>query len=329
MLIKEILQKSVKILNAKKINSANLDAELLLLYTLSKFKNKPKLFNPDRSWLYAHNDYKLSKNQENIFLNFIKRREKFEPIAYITGKKEFYGLEFYVDKNVLIPRPETEILVENALNDITLGLNLRLKAKPSGKLSNTSDKIIIADIGTGSGAIAISIAKTLKNTGKSDNVTIYATDISAKALKIAKKNAKKHNVDKNIIFKKGNLLQALPKNIKIDYLLANLPYIPASSQKNIKAYLKIKKISPAEFKTLSYEPRIALTDNNSGITLINNLIASAKPHLNTASLIYLESDPRQILTIKKLAEKHLPKHKITVIKDLRGLNRITKIAIKS
>ncbi len=325
MTIKEILEKSVKILNAKKINSANLDAELLLLFTLSQSKNKPKLFNNDRAWLYAHNDYDLSKKEENIFLKLIKQREKFKPIAYITGKKEFYGLDFYVDKNVLIPRPETEILVENVLKEI---FTLRPALSRRGKQAQGDNKkIVIADMGTGSGAIAISIAKTLKDQGNSSNVAIYATDISEKALAIAKKNAKTHNCYKNIVFRKGSLLKALPKNTKVDYLLANLPYLSSSSRKNINAYLKLKNISPSGFKSLSYEPSIALTDNDSGFSLISSLIISASPYLKASSQIFLESDPNQITAIKKLAKKYLPNHKIEIFKDLRGLNRITKIEI--
>jgi len=315
MNIKEILQKSVKILMAKKISSASLDAELLLLYALNQSKNKPKSFRNDRAWLYAHNDYKLTKNQEKKFHNFIERRKLFEPIAYITGKKEFYGLEFCIDKNVLVPRPETELLVEESLKDIS--------AK-----SVTNKKIKIADIGTGSGAIAITLAKNLKDFKKNDRVKIYATDISPKALKISKINEKKIIGEKDkIFFRQGDLWKALPENIKFDFVLANLPYLSAPSAGSIKEYLKIKKITPVGFKTLSYEPKIALTDNNNGISLIKKLIISATPHLNNGTRIFMESDPGQIPTIKKLAKKYLPPHEIEIFKDLRGFNRVTKIKI--
>lgn len=314
MLIKEILQKNVKNLAAKKISSANLDAEILLLYTLAQSKNKPKLFCNDRSWLYAHNDYALSKKEERLFLKLVKRREKFEPIAYITGKKEFYGLDFYVDKNVLIPRPETEILVENALKEI---ITLR-QAQCDNK------KIVITDIGTGSGTIAISIAKILKDQRKSNNVTIYATDISAKALSIAKKNAKKHNLNKNIIFRKGNLLEALPKNTKFDYLLANLPY---GGKDYLYKRLKDKS-KLANFFGLKYEPVISIFAAHDGMIHFENFFKTAAKRLANNAKIFLELDPRQIPAIKKLAKQYLPKHKIEIFKDLRGLNRITKIEIK-
>jgi len=323
MTIKKILQKGSEVLEAKKISSANLDAEIILLHTLAQSPNKPKSFNNDRSWLYAHNDYELAKPQENKFYGFIRRRKKMEPVAYITNKKEFFGLDFYVDKNVLIPRPETEILVEESLKDITWRSNLQVEVRPP----SANKKIIIADIGTGSGAIAVSIAEYLQNRKMLNEIKIYATDTSAQALKIARINAKTAGVKKYISFRKGNLLKALPKNIKIDFLLANLPYLSAPSRKNIKEYIRVKKITPAGFKSLSYEPKSALTDNDTGFSLINNLIISAGPHLKKGSQIFLESDPYQIPSIKKLAKKYLPKSKISVIKDLRELNRVTKIKV--
>ncbi len=323
MLVKESLQKGTKMLNGKKIISASLDAEILLLYTLNQFKGKPKSFNNDRSWLYAHNDCKLSKPQENKFFNLIKRREKLEPIAYITRKKEFLGLEFHIDKNVLIPRPETEILAENALKEILKGITWRPSLQANAQPPSTNKKMIIADIGTGSGAIAISIAKTLKNQKVIKQVKIFATDISAKALRIAKINAQNHNCDKNIIFKKGDLLKALPKNTKIDYLLANLPYAG-----NDYYYKWLKNGSrPSEFYEIKHEPKSSLLAKNNGMEYFEKFFPLLPKRLNNKARIFLESDPYQIPAIKKLAKKYLPAHKIEIFKDLRGLNRITKIEI--
>ncbi|MDP3057296.1 MAG: peptide chain release factor N(5)-glutamine methyltransferase [bacterium] len=309
MTIKESLQIGTKILNDKNVTLSSLDAEILLLYTLNKSKNKPKSFRNDRTWLYAHNDYALSKPQEIKFNSFIKRRGKFEPIAYIIGKKEFFGLEFHVDKNVLIPRPETEIMVEESLKEILV---------ETAKMKKTT----IVDIGTGSGAIAIAIAKSLKNAGQIENAKIYATDISSSALRIARKNAKNHNCEKNIIFKKGNLLKALPKNTKIDFLLANLPYV----RKDYYKRLKNSGQSP-EFYTIKYEPKNALLAGADGLKCFTDFFRQSPEYLAKNAKIYLESDPRQIPAIKNSAKKYLPKHKITVIKDLRGLNRIAKIKI--
>lgn len=324
MTIKETLQKATETLNDKKISSARLDAEILLLHTLAQSPNKPKSFNNDRSWFYAHDNHEVAKTQENKFYNLIKRRAKFEPAAYITGKKEFFGLNFYVDKNVLIPRPETEILVEESLKYITWRSNLQTEVRPP----SANKKIIIADIGTGSGAIAVSVEKYLQNHKMLDRVKIYATDVSANALKTAEVN-EKNIIGKSgkIFFRRGNLWQALPEKIKFDFVLANLPYLPDSYPKNIKEYLKRKKITPAGFKSLSFEPKPALTDGKNGISLITNLIISAGPRLKKESRIFLESDPWQIPVIKILAKKYLPKSKISVIKDLRRLDRVTKIEI--
>ena len=322
MTIKEILQKNVKILAAKKIDSASIDAELLLLYSLNQSGDKPKLFRNDRTWLIAHNDYELTAPQKNKFYSLIKRREKFEPIAYITNKKEFYGLEFYINKNVLIPRPETEIIVEESLKDIIRRPNLRILTEV--RSPNVNKKIVIADIGTGSGVIAISIARELKEKNKIKNCKILATDISAQALKIAKKNAKKHNCSKNIIFKKGNLLKAFPKNTKIDYLLANLPYVGDDYYYN--NWLK-NGSAPSEFHEIKHEPKSSLLAKNNGLEYFDEFFPTLPEYINDRTKIFLESDPFQVPLIKKLAKKYLPKHKITVIKDLRGLNRITKIEI--
>lgn len=311
MTIKEILQNSVKILAEKKIESADIDTQLLLLHTLDLSKNKSKPFRNDRSWLYAHNDYKLTIPQENLFFKFLDRRVKFEPISYITNKKEFYGLEFYVDKYVLIPRPETEILVEESLNDI---INDSIIKK---------DKITIADIGTGSGAIAISLAFALKHKKIIDRCKIIATDISLYTLKIAKKNAKNHNCNKNITFRKGNLLKALPKKIKIDYLLTNLPYI---GKKRYQKLLCKKPIPYFRIET-DYEPKKALLAGTNGMKYFNELFKQLPEYLKKNTKIFIESDPEQIIAIKNLAQKYLPIHKITIIKDLRGLNRVTKIEI--
>lgn len=310
MTIKKYLETTAKILADKNIKSSSLDAELLLLHILNLSKNKPKSFRNDRTWLFAHNDEKLSKQQENLFLKLIDRRAKFEPVAYIVGKKEFYGLDFCVDKNVLIPRPETEIMIDESLKDIVAE-------------SVIKNNITIADIGTGSGAIAVSLAKALARKNIIKNSKIYATDISAKALEIAKKNAKKNNCDKNIIFRKGNLLNALSKNTKIDYLLANLPYL------NINKYRELleKKIIPVYRLETEYEPKKALIAGSEGLKCFIELFHQSPEYLAKNAKIYLESDPRQVSAIKKLAKKYLPKHKITVIKDLRGLNRITKIEI--
>lgn len=318
MIVKEALLEGVKILTDKGIKSSRLDAEIILLHTLQR-KNR-KQSASDRAWIYTHGDYSLSRKQERDFFRLVGRRSKFEPAAYITGEKEFYGLSFHVDKNVLIPRPETEILADEALKDITWRLNLQTEVQPP----SINKKIIIADIGTGSGAITVSLAKTLKELVYFKRFKIYATDVSAKALKVAKFNAKKHNCQKNIFFKRGDLLEALPRNTKVDFLLANLPYV--GNDYYYREWLK-NGSRPSEFFEIKHEPQKSLLAKNNGMEYFEKFFPSLPKYLAKNAKIFLESDPHQIKTIKKLAKKYLPSHKISVIKDLRGLNRVTKIEI--
>lgn len=314
MTVREVLKKGAKILAARQIESSALDVEILLLYALKKSPHAYLQPDSDKTWLYINSDYNVSKAARKKFFGFVRRRAKFEPVAYITGEKEFYGLNFRIDKNVLIPRPETEILVEESLREIF-------------KKLETGKKIIIADIGTGSGAIAILIAKSLKDNGLINRVKIYATDISEKALKAARKNAKTHNCAKNIIFSRGNLLAALPKNVKLDFLLANLPYV-GNDYYYYRKWLK-NGSRPAEFYEIKHEPKKSLLAKNNGLEYFEKIFPSLSKYLTKEAKIFLESDPHQIPAIKNLAKKYLPKNKIKVLKDLRGLNRIIRIALST
>jgi len=198
-----------------------LDAEVLLSHTL----NKPK------SFLYTYPEKKLTQAQVRKYKSLISRRAKHEPVAYITGHKEFYGLDFYVNQHTLIPRPETEALVE--------------------KIIKNKDIHSIADIGTGSGCIAIALAKN------NPKLNIYAIDISSKALTVARKNAKAHKV-KNITFKQGNLLEPI-KNIKLDAIVANLPYLS-------------EKVYKKNYQHLKYEPKQALYAGKDGLDYYKKLL---------------------------------------------------------
>jgi release factor glutamine methyltransferase len=235
----------------------------------------------------------------------ILRRKKHEPIAYIIHKKEFYGLDFYVDKRVLIPRPETEKLVEKILdyckNDQRLCAPRHLVGRagmassPDESRDETSEADLIAklprrgnfacrgvhtqgqnnftvcDIGTGSGCIAIALVKHLPQ------AKIYAIDISRKALTIAKLNAKKHKVLKQIKFIQSDLFSKILKPVKFDIIVANLPYL---SQKKYQATTpEIKK----------YEPKIALIGGKKGDEIYQKLILQAKQHLKPNGKIFLEN----------------------------------------
>ncbi|MFH1598334.1 MAG: peptide chain release factor N(5)-glutamine methyltransferase [Patescibacteria group bacterium] len=221
MTINQALVGATKKLKAKNITSADLDAEVLLSHVLKK----------PREHLLAHPFTNLKTYQLNNFQTFIKRRAQHQPVAYLTGHKEFYGLDFIVNKSVLIPRPETESLVEAVIKEIR------------------NKSLTIADIGTGSGCIAIALKKNLPKT------KVLATDKSATALKVAKQNARLHSV--RIQFIQGDLLEPV-KNQMINIIVANLPYL----DNNMKNLLK-----SSESKALKYEPPMALKGGPDGMNI--------------------------------------------------------------
>src|SRR5215467_888803 len=174
---------------------ARLAAQVLLSHTL----------HVDRSYLFAYPEHVLTSEQEQQYQTLIERRSQGEPMAYLIGHKEFYGLEFLVDKRVLIPRPETELLVETALGFIR-------------SMLDTGQVPVVADIGTGSGAIPIVLAVREPRLPY-----LYASDISAEALDVARLNSLRHHVERRIRLLQGDLLDPLPE--PVDLLIANLPYV--------------------------------------------------------------------------------------------------------
>lgn len=213
------------------------------------------IIGKDRSFLFTHPEYNLSPSLSKKLLDRLNRRFKSEPLAYILGYKEFYGLKFFVDQRVLIPRSETEELIDPVLNHIR---------------SIRSKSVKIADIGTGSGCIAITLAKHLLN------AKIHAVDIDENALAVAKKNAKLHSVDSKITFLKGDLLSPLPE--PVDIVVANLPYIKTNDLKTLK-----REIS-------EWEPRVALDGGKDGMELYQKLFDQAEKSLNAGGSIFYELD---------------------------------------
>ncbi|MFA6254679.1 MAG: peptide chain release factor N(5)-glutamine methyltransferase [Patescibacteria group bacterium] len=278
--IKKTLVLVTRSLKSAKITTALLDAEVLLAFVLKK----PKEF------LYTHPEYKLNKQQLAQLKQMVNRRGKGEPVAYLRNTKEFYDLDFYVDKRVLIPRPETEVLVEEVLKQFRV---------------QSSEFRAIADIGTGSGCIAITLAKHLPK------AKILATDISKLALDVARKNAKKHQA--KIKFYHGDLLEPL-KNKRIDIIVANLPYLDN--------YYKSSK-NPG----LKFEPKTALEGYQQGLAVYEKLFKQIAGLKHKPKIIICEIGPTQAEKMKRLTKKYLPKSKTETKKDLAGLNRllITKI----
>ena len=282
------------------------DLEILI----SSAIKKPKEF------ILTHPEYELDKFKiKNLKLK-IARRAKGEPIAYITGHKEFYGLDFKINRSVLIPRPETEALPELVISNLKSAIR-------------KNKKIVIADIGTGSGNIIISIAKWLKKSKLPiANYRLLASDISPKALRLARQNAKKHKVDKKIKFLQGDLLKPFIKNkiFKIQnskfkiLIIANLPYLSK----------KIYDSAPIDIK--KYEPKSALYSPDEGLKHYKGLFQQIKKLRRVASCelrvaSFLEMSPEQKNKLAELIKNYFPQSKTIFHKDLAGKWRVCAINI--
>lgn len=210
-----------------------------------------------------------------------------EPLAYITGIQSFFGLEFNVTSHVLIPRPETEILVEQAIQAADL----------------FQRPLAIADVGTGSGCISIALAKSLSS------ARIIATDISFDALQIAKKNIQYHLVENHIQLVQINLLKGIQK--KFHVICANLPYIPTG---------KLSKLS-----VLNHEPRLALDGGKDGLIFIKQLFQGVQGKLHVGGVVIIEIEHTQESRIINLCKQLLPPASCTILNDLSGLQRVAVI----
>lgn len=272
---------------------------------LSEVLKKP------REFLYLNPENSLSAGQLINLSALVKRRLKGEPIAYILGNKDFMGLGFKVNKHTLIPRPETELLVERVLAVIpeVLSASERLSGIHQRRL--TGDTLRILDVGTGSGCIIISLAKLLKPKSYNLKAEFYASDISSQALKVAKQNVKAHKAPVKFV------LSDLLKNVRgtFDIVIANLPYVPSSD------YTKLKN-------DLKYEPKSAIFAKENGIVIISRLLEQIADLKYQPALIFLEFDPRQKVALSKLIKKTLPLYKAEFFKDLGGLWRYVEISLK-
>ncbi len=273
MTLKKALSHARGILAEHDIEDAPLEAELLLRHALKI----------DRTQLYLDLDRELSPQPEEIFWQLVERRLGGEPTAYITGRREFYGLDFYVDPHTLIPRPESELLMETAL-----------------KLDKDHPLSTIADIGTGCGAIAISLALELPG------VKIYATDISAAALEVASINCQKHGVADRVHLLQGDMLEPLPE--LVDLIIANLPYV-----------------RQAELAPTSFEPLIALDGGADGTESIAKLCRQAQSKLSARGNLLLEIGQGQGVVVTTLLHGLFPNGEIEVVPDLGSIERMVSL----
>ncbi len=259
----------------------DIEIELLLAHVLKQ----PKEF------LYMHPGTKLTTEQQKKLTKLIERRRAGEPVAYILGYKYFYGLKFKVNKLVLVPRPETEWLVERALAIV--------KSRKSIK-----SKVSILDVGTGSGCISISLAHSLSTSHFPLPSEITASDISPAALTVAAQNAKTHKV--NVNFVQSDLFT----NTRgaFDIIVANLPYVPQGMYELL-------------FHNLKYEPKVAITDGGEVWDIYQRFFADLPKHLKTGGIALLEIDDGSKPDLQKMIRKLLPGWQATFTKDLGGLWR--------
>jgi release factor glutamine methyltransferase len=276
----EALQEGKRLLSPVS-SEPGVEAELLLRHVLQF----------DRGQLYRRLSEQLDGHFEEAYRTFLARREAHEPTPYILGRKEFFGLEFEVSPAAIIPRPETEMLVEEAI--------AFARDRPSDQ------RLTIADIGTGCGAIAVTLAHLLPSAG------VIAADKSADALALAQRNAERHRAAKPIRFLKGDLLA--PIEARVELVVANLPYVSTAEWEQL----------PPEIR--DREPRDALDGGPDGLREIRRLLSMAPDHLAEFGAIILEIGESQGDAVAELAEDAFPGADIRIETDLAGLDRMVVV----
>jgi release factor glutamine methyltransferase len=258
-------------------DSASLDAQMLL----------GEIIKQERDYLLAHPEQPLTEEQQAHYVEWIRRRAAGEPVAYIIGRRAFYDREIAVTRDVLIPRPETELLLEQAL--------VFIKEHPLAAA---------VDVGTGSGALAVTLA------AHCPQAQVYATDISPAALATARYNAFLNEV--NITFFNGDLLEPLiSRQLRVDVVMANLPYIATDELANLEVS--------------RHEPRLALDGGVDGLDVIRRLLTQIPAACKPGALILLEIGANQGGAALELVRNLLPSHRAQILKDYSALDRIVKI----
>lgn len=314
MEVRAALKQGIAQLREANVPSFTLAAELLLLHTLGR----------DRTWLYAHPEERLSGSEAERYSELLEQRAAGEPTQHLTGKQEFWGLEFEVTSDVLIPRPETEHLIEVALDRLAVR-----EIRAGRKQTLTGEGLRIADIGTGSGCIAIALAKELPA------AQIMATDISGPALTVARRNAARLGVSERIQFVETSFLEGVPLEARysaplelrrphktereppaishetpfFDLVVSNPPYIGRRESASLMREVR------------DHEPEMALYGGEEGYELYADLIMQAAQHLKPGSLLVLELGHNSLSAVQPLLDA--PNWRdVGVTKDLSGIDRV-------
>jgi release factor glutamine methyltransferase len=292
--VRALLKQGVEQLRAANVPSYTLAAELLLLQVSAQ----------NRTWLYSHPEEILPEAVAETYFALLGRRSSGVPTQHLTGKQEFWGLEFEVTPDVLIPRPETEHLIEVALDRLAVR---EIRAGRHQRL--TGENVTLVDIGTGSGCIAITLAKELPH------AMVYASDVSLPALKVARRNAATQEVAERIQFVHSNLLEAFaPATVAnrlqvFDLIISNPPYVS----------LREADALPVEVR--QHEPREALFGGEEGYELYGELIPQAAEHLKPGGLLVLELGYNSLPAVEPLLDRS-DWHNVAVTKDLAGIQRV-------
>src|SRR5467141_3568481 len=323
--VRTTLKQGLARLRDEHVSPYTLAAELLLLHVLGR----------DRTWIYSHPEEEISSTEADRYFALIARRANGEPTQHLTGKQEFWGLEFGVTPDVLIPRPETEHLIEVALDRLAVR-----ELRAGRKQTLTGEGLRIADIGTGSGCIAIALAKELSG------ATIYATDISSAALAVAKRNAARHAVADRIRFLECNLLDGFihraaanagPSVVGAQHAAPLLATDSSSTPRQSPVtshqpplfdliasnppYIGHREAATLMREIRDHEPEIALYGGEEGYELYADLIAQAAAHLKPGGILVLELGHNSLPAVQPLLDAPTWTN-VGVTNDLAGIPRV-------
>ncbi len=279
MRLAEFIQKTTPIWKGV-TETAELDVSVLIAHLLGK----------SRPWVLSHGEYELSSEEMQTLEQSLRRYKEGIPLPYLLGRWEFYGNEFIVTQATLIPRPETEMMVEQVL--------LWLREHPQASQ--------VLDIGTGTGCIAISIALSC------NRVRVVASDLSLAALRVAKQNIRKYALGEQVILTQSSLIPPLAS--RFDVICANLPYIPSARLKSLPIYGR--------------EPTSALDGGEDGLALYRAMFPTLPAFTKESCLIICEMDSDQSSLLAEMAKKTFPEAQIAVLKDLNGQDRLLRVELR-
>lgn len=279
--LSEAINKAANLLSTAGITNARLDAEVLLSHIIKK----------DRVWLITHRDDVLDNKHQRDFAAVIQRRTRREPLQHIIGNQEFWGLEFKVSPDVLIPRPETEFIIEAALAIV----------------QDRNTPVSIIDLCTGSGCIAVSLAKELTA------ARVIATDASENALAVARENTRRHGVSEHIRFLQGDLFEPLEEldiRGQIDIIVSNPPYVQAGDLPTLQPEVR------------DYEPEMALIAGPEGTEMAKRIIQLAPEYLKKNGALIMEMGLSQAEALTRMVEATGAYGNPALLKDLAGIERV-------